>query len=961
MKTSSSLAVLTLALLIDGTGFAGSYTWNTTAADYWTNAIDWLPVGVPAETDTVTVGKGIVYLPTDPALALDDFHLYGGEIRGTFDVRGACEWTNGVMAFGTNTVRTNAVLQLAGDGTKTLGGVILNNEGWVAWTNDSRIDPQGNCEINNHLGGIFEAQGDGSVYKTSAGISSFNNDGLFRKAGGTNSTWFTSVPFNSRGAVEIQTGNLRLNSGGTLSGSLVAWPDSQIELADGNFTLDDDVTAINVKLSGGTAKGTNALHGLVNWTSGSLASGFTTVATNCTLRLWGDTEKFLSSHVLNNEGWLVWSNNCRLTPAGTSVISNQPGATFEVQGDGSIDRTSYAGSCTFYNLGTFRKSGGTGQTRIVAVPFVNSGATEVLSGALVLSSGGSLGGSIVAANGAEVLLTGGTFALGGEVTVVNLELAGGTIGGSGTLHGQVNWTSGSFASGFTTVATNCTLQLWDDTEKFLSGHVLCNEGRLVWSNDCRLTPASTGVISNLLSGTFEVWGDGSIDRSSYAGSYTFYNLGTFRKSGGAGLTRIVALPFVNSGTIEVLTGTLVLSSGGSLGGNIVATSGAEVLLTGGNFTLDGDVTAMNVRLSGGTIGGTGALHGQVNWTSGSFSSGFTTVATNCTLRLWDDTEKFLSSHVLNNEGWLVWSNNCRLTPAGTGAISNLPSGTFEVWGDGSIDRSSYAGSCTFYNLGTFRKSGGTGQTRLTALYFINQGNIKVRAGTLRFDSGYTQTSGATCLAGGSVSSGTQLDIQGGCVTGSGDVAASLMNGGLLSPGNSIGQINILTDFTQTAAGTLRIELAGRDPGQYDQVVVSGAASLAGTIEVALTNGFTPVPGDTFPVFACASRIGTFAITNGCNLGNGLVLVPEYRTNGVFLVATGQAAPVTLTTPILTGTDLTFSLSTTTGTSYTLQATDALVEKPWQDILSFTGDGLAREIAITIQTNSNRYFRVKVGN
>jgi hypothetical protein len=93
----------------------------------------------------------------------------------------------------------------------------------------------------------------------------------------------------------------------------------------------------------------------------------------------------------------------------------------------------------------------------------------------------------------------------------------------------------------------------------------------------------------------------------------------------------------------------------------------------------------------------------------------------------------------------------------------------------------------------------------------------------------------------------------------------------------------------------------------------------------------------------------------------VVLVPEYRTNGVLLVATDQTATVTLTAPVLAGTNLTFSLSTTTGTAYTLQATGALGDEPWQNILSFTGDGLAREIAIAIQTDTNRYFRVKVGD
>jgi hypothetical protein len=770
------LLALALRAPFASTALASTHTWNSTSTGYWTNGTYWLPVGVPTETDTVIVGKGTVNVPLDPLLALDDLHLYGGKIQGTFDVRGLCDWTNGVIASGTNTVRSNAVLRLVSDATKTFSAVTLNNQGWVAWTNASRIAPEGNSAINNQPGGIFDVQGDGYVNKTAAGTCSFNNYGLFRKTGGTNGTWFSGLPFNNSGAVEIQTGSLSLNSGGTLSGSLVAWAGSQVELASGTFTLSSDVTVINVELVGGTIGGTHTLHGDLSWTGAKLANGSTTIATNCTLRLSGDRNKALSFHNLTNEGSGVWTGTAIINPQGNCVIYNAAGGTFEARGGAGVNTT--AGISSFFNSGLFRQAGGTNGT----------------------------------------------------------------------------------------------------------------------------------------------WFDG--------------------------------LPFNSSGTVEIQTGNLWLNGGGTLSGNLVAWPGSQIELAGGTFTLDGDLTALNLKLSGGTAGGTSTLHGQVNWTGGILANGLTTVATNGTLLLSEDTGQILFAHVLNNEGWVVWSNASRLTPKGNCLITNQTGGTFEAWGDGSIDRSGYSGSCTFYNLGTFRKSGGTGQTRVTALPFFNRGCVEVRAGTLHFDTGYTQTSGTTCLDGGAISAATPLDIQGGSVTGSGDVAASLKNAGLLSPGNSIGHINILTNCTETASGVLQIEVAGRSPGQYDCLHVTGTALLAGTLNVTLAGGFTPAQGDSFPVLTCGSLSGTFV---NLHLPAGMA-IPS-TSNGVSLVVTGTP-PVRVMGAALSGTNFMFSFSTLPNQSYTVQYRSDLATNDWHDYLSLSGDGALKQVAVPLAEAARRFFRVK---
>ncbi len=62
---------------------------------------------------------------------------------------------------------------------------------------------------------------------------------------------------------------------------------------------------------------------------------------------------------------------------------------------------------------------------------------------------------------------------------------------------------------------------------------------------------------------------------------------------------------------------------------------------------------------------------------------------------------------------------------------------------------------------------------------------------------------------------------------------------------------------------LNIEIGGTSPGTgYDQLVITGTATLGGTLNVSLINGFTPASGDTFQILTFASRGGsTFAATN----------------------------------------------------------------------------------------------------
>ncbi|HWW00016.1 MAG TPA: Calx-beta domain-containing protein [Candidatus Acidoferrum sp.] len=84
----------------------------------------------------------------------------------------------------------------------------------------------------------------------------------------------------------------------------------------------------------------------------------------------------------------------------------------------------------------------------------------------------------------------------------------------------------------------------------------------------------------------------------------------------------------------------------------------------------------------------------------------------------------------------------------------------------------------------------------------------------------------------------------------------------LGQGNSPAILN-LAAFSQGPNDTTTIHLGGAagpgvSPDGYDQLNVEGLAHLDGTLQIQLSNGFVPQPGQKFKVFTWGSRSGQFA-------------------------------------------------------------------------------------------------------
>jgi T5SS/PEP-CTERM-associated repeat protein len=173
-------------------------------------------------------------------------------------------------------------------------------------------------------------------------------------------------------------------------------------------------------------------------------------------------------------------------------------------------------------------------------------------------------------------------------------------------------------------------------------------------------------------------------------------------------------------------------------------------------------------------------------------------------------------------------------------------------------------------------SGGSGTVTVTGAgsTWTNTGNIFVGdqgSGTLIISGNGTISASGTIFVGAT-----------GIIKGDGNISAAISNSGAVAPGNSPGALHISGTYTQTSGGKLQAELAGTAPGTgYDQLLVTGAASLAGTLDVSLVGGFKPVTGSAFDVLIGGSRTGTFATAQLPDLGGRI----EWNTTYTATTAT----------------------------------------------------------------------------
>ena len=172
---------------------------------------------------------------------------------------------------------------------------------------------------------------------------------------------------------------------------------------------------------------------------------------------------------------------------------------------------------------------------------------------------------------------------------------------------------------------------------------------------------------------------------------------------------------------------------------------------------------------------------------------------------------------------------------------------------------------------------------------LQNGNlVKDTTGTLRLSGTNTYVGTTNINAGGlqvdgSITSNTFVN-PGGTLLGVGTIFASVVNSGVVNPGDSPGTLTINNNYTQNANGTLRIEVAGLGAAEHDLLAVNGTAALNGTLQVLALNNFVPQRGDRVTFLTDGvSHSGVFS--NVISSLDGLLQpVPQYdELNDVYLL------------------------------------------------------------------------------
>jgi hypothetical protein len=87
---------------------------------------------------------------------------------------------------------------------------------------------------------------------------------------------------------------------------------------------------------------------------------------------------------------------------------------------------------------------------------------------------------------------------------------------------------------------------------------------------------------------------------------------------------------------------------------------------------------------------------------------------------------------------------------------------------------------------------------------------------------------------------------------------TLENAGRIDPGTSPGLLTLTGSIRQAPTGTVDVEIGGLGAGSdFDQLRISGAAALDGTLNLSLVGGFVPNIGESFDVVTFVSRMGVF--------------------------------------------------------------------------------------------------------
>jgi hypothetical protein len=492
-----------------------------------------------------------------------NLRLVGGTFTGSGAVIGGDTVWSGGQLNGGWTLQAGRTLWVTPGAYKYLNAS-LANQGTVAAA-DHLYFQNGNTLANS---GLYDLQGDVGLYD--GGYNGyFTNSGTLRKSGGVGTSYVSISGFSNTGVIEVASGTIEFNTGAVFNdGSQFKGPGAVV-VSNGASFNGGFSTEGNLRLVGGTFTGSGAqVGGDTVWSSGTFNGGWTLLAGR-TLSLVAGSYKYLNAS-LANQGTVAASDNLYFQNGNTLGNSG----LYDLQGDIGLYDGGYNGY--FVNSGTLRKSGGTGTSYVSISGFSNTGTIQAASGSIEFNAGAAFGAGTQFKGPGTVVVSNGASFSGGFTTEGNLVLTAGVFTGDGAqAQGNLTWTGGRM-DGSWAIAAGQTLSVTPAGFKQLNGS-LTNSGTVLATDSLYLTNGNTYTNA----GRHELQGDVGIGDGGYSG--TLVNTGTLVKTAGTGVSVLNAISLLNTGVIDVQTGTIALPSNfanagtlkgnGSFSTNLVVNSG----------------------------------------------------------------------------------------------------------------------------------------------------------------------------------------------------------------------------------------------------------------------------------------------------------------------------------------------------------------------------------------------------
>jgi hypothetical protein len=587
----------------------------------------------------------------------------------------------------------------------------------------------------------------------------------------------------------------------------------------------------------------------------------------------------------------------QLTTDGTIRLAGLSGGRGIIDGSGTLTNEAD---------GTILSTGGSTPNSIQGMTLVNHGTIETTAASLNLvmanhpvvnHSDGTLkadtGTDLVLTNGsgsgAELDVDGGTLTANGTIDIAGLTTFvanAGTFNGahpltadsaselllSGSGSGTVAFASNASVALDSDVASGYTLQMPDGGQLQANGHA--NHGTLTLAS----TASHPGYIN-----TGTLTNDGTLDISSAGATNPAFDLQTVVTNNGT--MEITAGDAYADSSFSQAAGTLTVDNGTTFNPGTLNISGGH-LIDNGTMTASGSLNA-----TGGQVTGNPPLFTQQISLSGSGTGTFDTDNVTLTSDIPAGYGLIVEADLgISKPGGVVNHGTVTMN-GGSGHNPNIHDNSFD--NQGTLDVTPSAASyrvinSTFSNEGTMNVGAYLGIND----NWTNSGAITVSgASTLESQSSesFTQTAGIITLQGASdeLLALGGVTINGGTVTGFGQIHGNVTNHGTVQPTPGVASLSISGTYTQGADGFLATDIESTGTGTLQ---VSGAATLGGTLQVTTGGSYAPTQGQTYDVLDAGAVSGTFATTAGLDSGPYTI---DYGASRVTLTAHARALPPSL--------------------------------------------------------------------